>query len=84
MDKNNQIKGPNCGTSIDVHDILSHLLEDEIQQKYQVKLSEEKKKFEAEFNILNKAKAEFEAKKKQENELFHERLNKQLKENSKQ
>ncbi len=79
----NQIRCPNCGTSIDVQDILSHQLEDEIKQKYQVQLSEEKKKFEAEFDTLNKAKAEFEAKKKQENELFQERLEKQLKENSK-
>jgi len=35
MKNENQIKCPNCGTSIDVQDILAHQLEDEIKQKYQ-------------------------------------------------
>mgnify|MGYP003869582019 CR=1 FL=1 len=35
MKENSQIKCPNCGTSIDVQDILAHQLEDEIKQKYQ-------------------------------------------------
>ncbi len=80
MKNETQIKCPNCGTSIDVQDILAHQLEDEIKQKYQSQLNEEKKKFEAEAENLNKAKEEFEKRKKQENELFQERLEKQLKE----
>ena len=83
MKNNTQIKCPNCGTSIDVQDILAHQLEDEIQQKYQNQLAEEKKKFDAEFEGLNKAKEQFEQKKKQENEMFQERLDKQLKEDRK-
>ena len=83
MKNNNQIKCPNCGTSIDVQDILAHQLEDEIQQKYQNQLAEEKKKFDAEFEGLNKAKEQFEQKKKQENEMFQDRLEKQLKEDRK-
>ena len=43
MKNNTQIKCPNCGTSIDVQDILAHQLENEIQQKYQTQLAEEKK-----------------------------------------
>ena len=78
-----KIKCPNCGTSIDVQDILAHQLEEELKQKYQAQLSEEKKKYEGEFEQLNKAKAAFELKKKQENELFQERLEKQLKEEKK-
>jgi len=70
MENNTQIKCPNCGTSIDVQDILAHQLENEIQQKYQNQLAEEKKKFDAEFEGLNKAKEQFEQKKKQENEMF--------------
>jgi len=35
MKNNTKIKCPNCGTSIDVQDILSIQLEDEIKQKYQ-------------------------------------------------
>lgn len=83
MKTNTQIKCPNCGTAIDVQDILAHQLEDEIKQKYQSQLAEEKHKFEKEFESLNKAKEAFEEKKKQENELFQERLDKQLKEQSK-
>ena len=83
MKKNTQINCPNCGTAIDVQDILAHQLEDEIKQKYQSQLAEEKHKFEKEFESLNKAKEAFEEKKKQENELFQDRLDKQLKEQSK-
>ena len=80
MKNENQIKCPNCGTSIDVQDILSHQLEEEIKQKYQSQIAEEKKKYETEFESLNKAKQDFEKTKKQENELFQERLDKKLKE----
>jgi hypothetical protein len=75
-----QIKCPNCGTVIDVQDILSHQLEEEIKQKYQSQLAEEKKKYVSEFEALNKAKEVFEQAKKQENEKFMERLDKSLKE----
>lgn len=78
-----QINCPNCGHSIDVQDILSHQLEDEIKQKYQSQIAEEKKKYETELESLNQAKEAFEKKKKQENELFQERLEKQLKEEKK-
>ena len=83
MKDNTQIKCPNCGTSIDVQDILAHQLENEIQQKYQSQLAEEKKKYDAELEGLNKAKEQFEQKKKQENEMFQERLDRQLKEDRK-
>jgi len=83
MKNNTQIKCPNCGTSIDVQDILAHQLEDEIKQKYQNQLAEEKKKYDAEVDGLNRAKEQFELKKKQENELFQDRLEKQLKEDRK-
>lgn len=83
MNESTQIKCPNCGTSIDVQDILAHQLEDEIRQKYQSQLADEKKKYEAEQEKLERAKQEFELKKKQENELFQERLDKQLREDRK-
>lgn len=83
MKNETQIKCPNCGTSIDVQDILSHQLEEEIKQKYQSQIAEEKKKYATEFEGLNKAKEEFEKKKKQENELFQERLETQLKQEKK-
>lgn len=83
MKNETRINCPNCGHSIDVQDILSHQLEDEIKQKYQSQIAEEKKKYETEFERLNQAKEAFEQKKKQENELFQDRLEKQLKEEKK-
>ena len=68
MTKETQIKCPNCGTSIDVQDILSHQLEDELKKKFNAQLTEEKKKFEKEHEVLAKAKEEFELKKLKENE----------------
>ncbi len=84
MNNETQIKCPNCGTSIDVQDILAHQLEEEIKQKYQAQIAEEKKKYEAGQEKLNEDKLEFEKKKKQENELFQERLDNQLKEGKKE
>jgi hypothetical protein len=80
MTKENQIKCPNCGTSIDVQDILSHQLEDELKKKFNAQLTEEKKKFEKEHEVLAKAKEEFEQKKLKENELFQEKLDAKLRE----
>jgi hypothetical protein len=84
MKNETQIKCPNCGTSIDVQDILSHQLEEEIKQKYQSQIATEKKKYEAGQEKLSEEKLEFEKKKKQENELFQERLENQLKEGKKE
>lgn len=78
MSDKNQINCPNCGTAIDVQDILSHQLEEEIKQKYQAELNTAQQKFKAEQEVLAKAQADFEEKKKRENELFQERLEKQM------
>ena len=58
MDNSNQIKCPNCGGSIDVQDILAHQLEDEIKQKYQSQIAEDKKKYEAKQEKLKREKGE--------------------------
>lgn len=84
MKNETQIKCPNCGTSIDVQDILAHQLEEEIKQKYQAQIAEEKKRYEAGQEKLTEEKLAFEKKKKQENELFQERLENQLKEGRKE
>lgn len=84
MKDQTQIKCPSCGTSIDVQDILAHQLEDKIKQKYQKELAEEKKKHAAEEEKLKQEKLDFEQKKKQENELFQDRVEKQIKEEKKQ
>ena len=81
--QNNQISCPNCGNPIDVEDILAHKLEEELRVKFNAQLAAEKKKYESELDTLNKAKEEFEAKKKKENDLFQDRLDKTLKEERK-
>lgn len=80
MANTTQIKCPNCGSSVDVQDILSHQLEEEIRQKYQAQLATEKKRFEQQQEKLAEEREAFERKKKQENELFQERLERQLRE----
>lgn len=80
MNSQTQIKCPNCGTSIDVQDILTHQLEEEIKQKYQNQAAQEKQKIELQLQQFQQEKEQFELKKKQENELFKERLEKQLSE----
>lgn len=84
MKNETQIKCPNCGTSIDVQDILSHQLEEEIKQKYQSQIADEKKKYEQQQEKLKQEKHNFEQKKKKENELFQERLENQLKADKKE
>jgi len=66
MKNQSQINCPNCGTSIDVQDILTHQLEDEIKQKYQSQIAEDKKKYDAEQEKLKQDKLAFEQKKKPE------------------
>jgi hypothetical protein len=83
MNNSTQIKCPNCGTSIDVQDILAHQLEEEIKKKYLAQGLEEKKKLEALELRLKQEKIDFEAKRTQENELFQDRLDRQLKEDRK-
>ncbi len=83
MQNPNQIKCPNCGTVIDVQDILAHQVEEQIKVKYQSALAEEKKKFDAQQAVLAKEKEDFEKKKQKENELFAEKLEGKLKEERK-
>ena len=44
MNNQTKITCPNCGTEIDVQDILVHKVEENLQKKYNAKLAEEKKK----------------------------------------
>jgi hypothetical protein len=82
MSANEQIKCPNCGTNIDVTNILSHQLEAEYQAKYQAQIHSEQVKMNELVDKLREEKLAFEEKKKRENELFHERLEKSIIEES--
>jgi hypothetical protein len=74
MNNQTSIQCPNCGTAIDVNDILKHQLEDSIRKEFQALANQQAMELADKKQALEKAKLEFEAKKKQENELFAERL----------
>ncbi|HCI71692.1 MAG TPA: DUF2130 domain-containing protein [Balneola sp.] len=80
----NQVNCPNCGTAIDVQDILSHQLEEEIKQKYQSQLKAEEEKFKSQQEKLNKEQDEFEEKKRNQKIQFNERLEKEVAEKAKE
>lgn len=78
MSANEQIKCPNCGTNIDVTNILSHQLEAEFQAKYQAQMHSEQEKMNELVDKLREEKQAFEEKKKREDELFNERVAKSI------
>jgi len=80
MERETKIECPNCGTEINVNEILYHQLEDDFKKRFTSQLAEEKKKFDEGFEQLNIQKEEFERKKQKENELFQEKLQSKLKE----
>lgn len=53
---NQTIMCPNCGTAIDVNEMISHQLEDQIKHKYASELAKEKQRYEAELNNIEQAK----------------------------
>jgi hypothetical protein len=83
MQNSTQISCPNCGTSIDVNDILSHQLEVQIQKKYHAQLADSQKEIKTKELQLATEKAQFEEKKLRENELFQDRVDSKLKEERK-
>ena len=79
MNNQTKITCPNCGTEIDVQDILVHQLEEDLRKEFNTKLTEEKKKFETQVESLKKEKEDFEKWKEKESELFNQRLNEKIK-----
>ena len=73
------IQCPNCGTAIDVNDLLKHQIEETLRKEFQSKAAMQEKELALKNEQFEKAKAEFEAKKRQENELFVERLEREKK-----
>lgn len=80
MENQQTIKCPECGTSINVNNILKHQLEDAIRIEFQDKQDLANKSIKEQKAKLDTALEEFETKKKRENELFNERLEKEKKE----
>jgi hypothetical protein len=84
MAEKTHIQCPKCGTDINVNDILSLKLEEEIKAKYQNELLAEQQKVMEQLEGFQKEKEEFELTKKREAELFQEKLDLQIKEERKQ
>lgn len=82
MAQQTQIKCPNCGTEIDINDILKHQLEESLKKEYQDKFLSFQKEIDTKNSLLEKEKQEFEIKKKKENDIFKEKLLKITKEKS--
>ena len=61
MSVKNQVKCPNCGTDIDVNDILSHQLEDKFKQQFNAQLAEQRIEFEKKQETLSQEKIDFDA-----------------------
>ncbi|MBK7556910.1 MAG: DUF2130 domain-containing protein [Chitinophagaceae bacterium] len=69
-----QIKCPNCGTSFDVENVIAADIEQKLQQRYQDKLQQSLNKVEEDKRKLMAEQALFEDKKKNENEIFAQKL----------
>jgi len=80
MKNETQITCPNCGTQIDVNDILKHQLEDVIRKEFVDKEIAAKKVLEAKEAKLVQEKEAFELQKKKEAEDFKATLAKKLNE----
>lgn len=78
MHNANQILCPNCHTSIDVNDVLTHQVEQEVKQKFQAELARQRQAIDLQAKDLAEKLRVFEETKKRENELFQQRLQEQL------
>ena len=70
----NDIKCPSCGTIIDVENVLAADIEQKLQQQYQDKLQQSLHKVEDDKKKLLADQALFEEKKKNQNEIFAQKL----------
>lgn len=79
MEKEALTKCPNCGFPLDVNEILYKQLEDELKQKFNSQLSEERKKYEVLASDLDKEKAILEKDRKDIDQKVRETLEEKLK-----
>lgn len=73
-----EIKCPHCGGNFDVEQALSGKLQAHFKAEYEQKIAEQNQRFQLEHSKLLEERTAFEEKKKQENELFNKRLEKEL------
>lgn len=70
---------PNCGTEIDVNDILYHQVDEKLRKKYQDELSREKEKFSQQSSELKQQRETLEEEKSQHEELVKKQVRDALK-----
>jgi hypothetical protein len=75
MTNETKISCPNCGQEIDVNNVIAHQLEEEYKRKFNVQLSEERKKYQDEFDNLQKQKQDLEKQKTDQDKLINEKVN---------
>lgn len=68
------IKCPQCATAFDVEEVLSSDVEQKLKQEYEKRLQQSISQLDTERKKLAVQEAEFEAKRKQTNELFQQKL----------
>jgi hypothetical protein len=79
MANETKISCPNCGQTIDVNNVIAHQLEEEFKKKYNNLILEDRKKQKEERDQIDKLKQELLLEKENQDKIFHERLNQQLK-----
>ena len=72
---NNNITCPKCGESFDVENVIASDIEQKVKKEYQEKWNDSMQSIENEKNNLNLELKAFEEKKKNENQIFQERMN---------
>jgi hypothetical protein len=80
MDKSTQVVCPNCGENIDVNTLVTHQVEEEMKSKYEAEKKRDIQKIKEQEAVLQEKLEAFESNKRKANELFSERLEKELKE----
>lgn len=74
-----KIRCPNCGTEIDVNEILYHQLEADLKKRFSLELETEKKKFSERYAEIEKEKERLEKEKQSIEKQIQERVQKTLK-----
>ena len=75
----NKIQCPNCGTSIDVNQVLSHQLSEELRTKYEEKAEKDRKQLNASLNALEVEKQKLDEEKQRQQQAIDAEVKQQLK-----
>lgn len=75
-----KITCPDCGTKIDIDDVLTHQAEERVRKEMQAKMTQKLEEVDARSKSLAMQQAKFEETKKKENDLFQARMEKEKEE----